>query len=767
MAALAMVITMAAGAGAASRDDRAEAPRLPEALEAAIFAQLARTIPDDLRPALCFAPGTSEDYIIEMTTRYGRGDDPIFHLGDGVTDYRDRNRWTTTATNGSGLTRGQPCTITWSYVPDGTTIPGNGGEPASASSLFAWLNGIYSGGFNEWHGLFQQIFDRWSALSGITYVYQPTDDGATFPSSAGAVGVRGDVRISAHPIDGNFNILAYNFFPNTGDMVIDAGDSFFTGMGNNSRRFRNVVAHEHGHGIGFNHVCPINQTKLMEPIASTSFDGPQHDDTLGGQRQYGDDLEDNDTAATASAIAATVTLDDVSIDDASDVDYYRFTAGSGASATVTMTPIGFTYLEGPQNSNGSCSAGTSFNSLTLNDLGIQLIGSNGTTVLATANGNPAGQPETLTNIALPSAGSYFVRVSGGGVAEAQLYRLALTVTGGSFPTGAELVTGPGPGPSSAALVTEWAHDYSTKAIEFAAYGSSYGTNVAAGDINGAGLDEVVTGAGPSGVNGPQVKAYNAATATPVTPLVNFFAYGTLRFGANVAAGDVDGDGRDEILTGAGPGAVFGPHVRGWNHDGSALVPIGGINFFAYGTLKWGVNVGRGDVDGGADDMLTGSGPSAAFGPQVRGFKLSGGTQAMGKVNFFAFTGTTHGVRVEGGNYDADGFDEIVAGAGPSVGNATTVRGFDFDNGSISQQMSFTAFGASTGGAHVTAGDLDASQAGDEIAVSFGGLNVAATASVRGFRYDGASSATQVPPDFAAYSGNTYGATLAVAEVGAF
>jgi hypothetical protein len=355
----------------------------------------------------------------------------------GEYQFPDTNRWYRTASNGSGLGQGDPTTITWSVIPDGTSIPGYAGEPASPSNLRAFLTGIY-GNEAAWLALLQQVMNRWGELTGVTYIYQPTDDGAAFVDSAGALGVRGDVRFGGHTIDGNSGILAYNFYPDVGDMVLDTGDSFYTNTASNSLRLRNVVAHEHGHGLGLQHVCPINQTKLMEPYYSSAFDGPQHDDILAANRGYGDAAEHDDDPATAFPLGTPtglLSIDNLSIDDDADYDDYSVTVGSGASLSVTVTPIGWTYLSGPQNPNGSCSAGTSFNSLAIHDLELRVLDVDGTTELAFADANGAGLPESLQNVPLPSGpGAYFVESAGDTTNGPQLYRLELSISSGPTAT---------------------------------------------------------------------------------------------------------------------------------------------------------------------------------------------------------------------------------------------------------------------------------------------------------------------------------------------
>ncbi len=198
--------------------------------------------------------------------------------------------------------------------------------------------------------------------------------------------------------------------------------------------------------------------------------------------------------------------------------------------------------------------------------------------------------------------------------------------------------------------------------------------------------------------GPHVRGWTLS-GDQVVPLgnVSFLSYGTRRWGVNVACGDIDGDGFDEIITGAGPGDVFGPHVRGWNVDGGAASPMPGVSYLAYGTPRWGVNVACGDIDGdGIDEIVTGPGPSEVFAAHVRGWNCDGGSVAsIPGVNFFAFSGTTHamGCVVACGDLDNDRIDEILTVPGPHPDNPASLKSWNYDGDELAQieRMSFLLF----------------------------------------------------------------------------
>jgi hypothetical protein len=386
--------------------------------------------------ATCFTPGTDDEVIAAFNAALAARDGERFN---------QTGRWAGTALSPAGG-QGDPVILTYSFVPDGTAVPDGVGEGAGVSNLVAYLNGIY-GSPAVWQPLYAQIFSRWSELSGITYVYEPNDDGAPMFDNPGVAGVRGDLRMAGKFIDGNSGVLAYNFFPQSGDMVIDTGDNFYFDLSNSSRRLRNVLAHEHGHGMGQLHVCPITQTKLMEPTVATGYDGPRHDDIRNAQRHYGDPFEPDDSPAAATdlgtlsegapLILGPTPLPDIpngsllSIDANAEQDYFRFDIAAAQRISVTVTPIGLNYDDADQACTGqqaSCCSGAFTNSLLIADLAIQVLDSDGSTVLATAAAGALGQAESIIEALLPDAGVYYIRVYETNVpSQSQLYHLSIQI----------------------------------------------------------------------------------------------------------------------------------------------------------------------------------------------------------------------------------------------------------------------------------------------------------------------------------------------------
>src|SRR5262249_46261908 len=132
-----------------------------------------------------------------------------------------------------------------------------------------------------------------------------------------------------------------------------------------------------------------------------------------------------------------------------------------------------------------------------------------------------------------------------------------------------------------------------------------GVSVAAGNVDGAGFDELITGAGPGG--GPHVKAFR----TDGSLAASFFAYdASFSGGVQVAAGDVNGNGTAEILT--GPGAGGGQSVKVFNANATVM-----SSFVPYAGFTGAVRVAFETVSG-VPEIVTG--PGAGLGPRVRRFQ---------------------------------------------------------------------------------------------------------------------------------------------------
>jgi len=181
-------------------------------------------------------------------------------------------------------------------------------------------------------------------------------------------------------------------------------------------------------------------------------------------------------------------------------------------------------------------------------------------------------------------------------------------------------------------------------LSFEPFGSSYtgGVRVAVGDVNGDGFDDIIVGAGPGA--GPHVKVFDGLD---LKVHYDFDAYDPgFRGGVFVAAGDIDGDGKADIVTGPGAGAGAsaggGPHVKVFNGATGQLH----ASFFAYDTgFLGGVRVATGDIDGdGRTDIITGAGPGAPGGH----VKVFNGVSLEQHASFFPFEQSyTGGVFVAG------------------------------------------------------------------------------------------------------------------------
>ena len=202
--------------------------------------------------------------------------------------------------------------------------------------------------------------------------------------------------------------------------------------------------------------------------------------------------------------------------------------------------------------------------------------------------------------------------------------------------------------------------------QFFAYMKNFrgGVNVACGDLNGDNIKEIITGAGFGG--GPQVRIFDKFGKIRG----QFFAYDkNFRGGVNIAIGDVNGNGSDEIVTSAGLGG--GPHVRIFDQKGKVQG-----QFFSYSKeFRGGVQITVADINGGArynkDEIIVA--PGANHEPQIKIFDNNG----ILLNNFLAYSKNFQGgVSVSSVDLNDDGLSDIITGAGP--GGTPHVRSFKPD-----------------------------------------------------------------------------------------
>jgi hypothetical protein len=282
-------------------------------------------------------------------------------------------------------------------------------------------------------------------------------------------------------------------------------------------------------------------------------------------------------------------------------------------------------------------------------------------VLAGSDASPGITSEIQ---AFTTAGKLTYTLTPFGVNYTSGYRVAVTDFNGD---GVEdFIVAPGPGGGSTVEVLNGANPTSVLA-SFTPYGANYnsGFYLAGGDFNNDGFGDVVISPDKGAVAEPVV-AFDGAGAHP--QIFSYFPFGnSYKSGVSIALGDVNGDGFLDLVSGQ---LTTGSKVQVNLNTGTGLLVTNSI-FRTIGSAmpsgyNGGVYVAAGDLNGdGKADVIVGSNTSFGHESVVRAY--SGSNNAL-LYNFIPFTTYTLGVRVAVDDLDGDGkADLLISPAKASTG----------------------------------------------------------------------------------------------------
>lgn len=333
----------------------------------------------------------------------------------------------------------QPVRVTYSFVPDGTSIGG------PTSTLNATLNAQVPG----WQAVFQQAAAVWEQVANINLV-QVSDNGAALGVGSYQQGDpnNGDIRISAIPL--GTGELASAFLPPplngcgvAGDIIFNSSQNWTPSTGYD---LTTVAIHEFGHALGVGHSAITSADMYAYYNATKSY--LTTDDVSGIQSIYSARRPDAWTVATGNTTKA----------NAADVSSQLGTNGQASLANLNITAptvVNWFKVTVPSTTTGSMVVtmqSTNLSELSpriqiYNAAGLTLTsatapGTYGSTVTATIKGVVAGQVYYIRTMAASSgatgAGGYGLQLNFGSAAQAPIAPPNTTVAnqpdsgGGSF-----------------------------------------------------------------------------------------------------------------------------------------------------------------------------------------------------------------------------------------------------------------------------------------------------------------------------------------------
>ena len=351
----------------------------------------------------------------------------LFHRAPGSRAVRPRlegleDRFLLYATTGTQWAK--PKLITYSFVPDGTSI---GGVP---SNLQSTLNAHFA--TSDWKAQFAKAAVVWQKQANVNFTLV-SDNGSALGVSGNQQndGRFGDIRIGGYAMSGSILAFAYLAPPANGGT--SAGDMFFNTtqswqINGTTYDLMTVAVHEFGHALGMSH--STDNTAAMYPAYTTTKESVVADDISGIRSIYNSRQNDffdangaNDVASTADNISSYIdgngqltlsALDSTTplMIGQGDLDWYHITVPSTTTGTMVVK------MQSSQ--------------LSLLSPGLAVYNGAGTTILGQKNSTAMGDTVTVTINNVSAGQVYDIRCRGTTTGDSGFGAYGLQVNFGSL-----------------------------------------------------------------------------------------------------------------------------------------------------------------------------------------------------------------------------------------------------------------------------------------------------------------------------------------------